>query len=145
MKNFVGIILFLMLVQLSACGDEKQLITLEQLPPQARTLVQQTFPNESISHITKERDFLSVEYEVLFTNGAKVEFDGKGLLKHVDCKYAQVPNALIPKQVQMYISEQFPNTIIVEWGKDDNRWKAELNSELELIFDSDFRYIGIDD
>lgn len=40
---------------------------------------------------------------------------------------------------------QFPQAIIVEWGKDDWGRKAELNNKLELKFNSSYQLIGVDD
>ena len=46
---------------------------------------------------------------------------------------------------QLITFAQFPQAVIVEWGKDDWGWKAELNNQLELKFNSKYQLIGIDD
>jgi hypothetical protein len=74
-----------------------------------------------------------------------LEFNKAGELTKVDCKQTEVPSALIPELVRQYVKANFPNAFITEWSKDDRRWKAELNSGLDLEFNSNYEFVRIDD
>lgn len=144
MKKLFLIIAVALSTILIACANE-QMINVEQLPAKAQSLIQTHFSAESVSYVLQERDGLSMEYEVRFDSGSKVEFDSKGEIKKIDCDIRPVPTALIPAAVRDYVQTKFPNAIITEWGKDERRWKAELNNGIELKFNSKYEFVGIDD
>ena len=144
MKRLFSTVMVTICVCLTACTSEKA-ITFEQLPADAQTLIKTHFANDPVSYVLQERERLSVEYEVRLASGSKLEFDSKGGLRKVDCDIRPVPEALIPQAVLDYVKNNFPDTTINEWGKDDRRWKAELSNKLELEFDNNYRFIRIDD
>ena len=61
-------------------GDEKA-ITLSQLPAAARQTIMTHFPGHKVSIAKVESELFSKTYTVIFTNGEKIEFDGKGRFK----------------------------------------------------------------
>jgi len=144
MKRIVNVIALVMLLNFSACADQKEIITFMQLPQAAQDVVTQNFNQSDISYVTKERDW-TVEYEVRFTNGTELEFDSDGAVKKVDCKGAAVPEALLPAEVATYVKTNFPGAFVKEWGTDDWGYKAELNNGLDLKFDKSYRFQRIDD
>ena len=143
-KNLFATLLVALSMCLNACAKD-QVITVNQLPAEAKTFIQTYFASDSVSFVMQEREGLTTEYEVRFVSGDKVEFDGKGGLKKVDCGQRAVPAALLPEAVRTYVSKQFSNAFITEWGKDDRRWKAELNNGLELEFNNKYEFVRIDD
>jgi len=144
MKQQVLCVLFGLFFSLSACADRKEVITFAQLPQAAQDAISQNFNAANISYVTKESGW-SNEFEVRFTDGVEIEFDGDGALKKVDCKANAVPEALIPAEVLSYVKMTFPNAFIKEWGQDDGGYKAELNNGLDLKFDKSYRFQRIDD
>ncbi|MBR1928693.1 MAG: PepSY-like domain-containing protein [Paludibacteraceae bacterium] len=145
MKKIIFNSIFALLFCMNACADNEKIIAFEQLPQNAQAVVTTAFKGEQISYVTEDKDLLNTDYEVRFQSGAKVEFDQNGNLKKVDCNLNQVPDQLIPQQVLEYVKAKFPNAFITEYGKDDRRWKAELSNKLELIFDKNYNFVGIDD
>lgn len=129
---------------LSACAND-QIITYAQLPAAAQQLVQENFAVENVAYVLLDREIFGNEYEVRFNDGTELKFESDGSLKKVDCKYMAVPEALIPPVVLQQVKAQFPQVFIVEWGKDDWGWKAELSNKLELKFNRQLQMIGIDD
>jgi hypothetical protein len=121
------------------------LITFAQLPEAAQATVKQYFDEGNIAFCTMDREWFGKEYKVQFNDGSEIKFEGDGSLHKVDCKYQAVPEALVPEVVRQQVAAQFPQAIIIEWGKDDRGWKAELNNKLELKFNSKYQMIGIDD
>ena len=143
-KNLFATLLVALSMCLNACAKD-QVITVNQLPAEAKTFIQTYFASDSVSFVMQEREGVSTEYKVCFMDGSKVEFDSKGALKKVDCGTRAVPAALLPDAVRSYVASRFPNAFITEWGKDDRRWKAELNNGLELEFNSKYDFVRIDD
>lgn len=144
MKKFFSIVAMMVLFTMSACSQD-QVGTFDQLPQNAQELINQHFNKDNISLIKIDKDLTGNEYEVIFVDGTDLEFDKNGNLIKVDCGLTQVPTALVPEQVTTYVSTNYPNNFITEWGKEDRGWKAELNNGVDLLFNSQYEFTGIDD
>ena len=143
MKKYFSVVL-IALCSLTACANE-QVIPFDQVPEPAKAIVAAHFDASQIAYVTLDKGLLDAEYDVEFNDGRSLEFNKAGELLKVDCKQTEVPAALIPETVRAYVKANFPNAFITEWSKDDRRWKAELNSGLELEFNSKYEFIRIDD
>ena len=128
----------------TACSGEK-VITYLEMPLQAQRLIETHFAKADVSVVMMDRELLSTDYEVRLNDGTKVEFDKDGELTKIDCGTKAVPEALIPEAVRSYVATNFPNTFITEWGRDDRRWKAELNNGLDLEFNKKYEFVRMDD
>lgn len=129
----------------SACADNDKIITFEQLPAAAQELVQQYQDVANIAYVKLDPELFGDKYEVRFNDGKEFDFEEDGTLRKVDYKLEAVPEALVPEVVRQQISASFPQTFIVEWGKDDWGWKAELNNKLEIKFNRKLEMRGLDD
>lgn len=143
-KLLFSILLTAIAFSLGACTDGKP-IGFDQLPQNAQTTIKNYFNKEDVLLATIDKDNLLTEYEVKLKDGSKLEFDSKGNLTKVDCKQRRVPNELVPEKVVAYVNANYPDAFITEWGKDDLRWKAELNNGLELVFDNKGEFLRYDD
>ena len=143
MKKYFSVVL-MALCSLTACAKE-QVITFDQVPEPAKAIVTAHFDASQIAYVILDKGLLDADYEVKFSDGRSLEFNKAGELTKVDCKQTEVPSALIPELVRQYVKANFPNAFITEWGKDDRRWKAELNSGLDLEFNSKYEFVCIDD
>ena len=129
----------------TARADDGRPINVSQLPQKSQQFIKQHFPNEKVAYAKMERDFLETNYEVVFTSGSKVEFRKKGEWKGVDCKYAKVPDAIIPTSIMEFVTANYEGATIVEIDRDSRDYEVKLNNGLELTFDSKFNLIEIDD
>ncbi len=143
MKKYFSVVL-IALCSLTACAKE-QVITFDQVPEPAKAIVTAHFDASQIAYVILDKGLLDADYEVKFSDGRSLEFNKAGELTKVDCKQTEVPSALIPELVRQYVKANFPNAFITEWSKDDRRWKAELNSGLDLEFNSNYEFVRIDD
>ena len=85
------------------------------------------------------------DYKVVFVNGSKVEFAKDGQWKEVDCKYGEVPAAVVPQPIRDYVAKNFADRRIVSIDRDKRGWEVKLDNGLDLKFDLQFRLIEIDD
>lgn len=99
MKNTRKMMAFLIGITLltisPAYADHDRAVTTEQMPRQAQEFIARYFPGEKIAYAKKESDFFEVIYEVMFTNGSKVEFRRNGAWKEVDCRYSSLPAGIV--------------------------------------------------
>ena len=144
MKKNLFVALLALTCSFTACAKD-QVITYDQFPEPAKAIVAAHFDAAQIAYVLLDKGLFDDEYEVRFNDGRTIEFNKAGELQKVDCKQTEVPSALIPEQVRAYVKANFPNAFITEWSKDDRRWKAELNSGLDLEFNSKYEFVRIDD
>ena len=130
-------------LSLGACTKER-IISFDQLPQKAQTIITTYFSIEEVMLVKLDKDDLQIEYDVKLKNGTELTFDGKGNLTKIDCQRQRVPDGLVPEKVRAYVTANHPDAFIIEWGKDDLRWKAELNNGLELVFNKDGEFIRYD-
>ncbi len=128
-----------------ACADNDKPIAVTELPQIAQQFIKNHFPKEKVAYAKIERDFLEVQYEVVFTNSSKLEFNKNGEWKEVNCKYSTVPKAIVPAQIVNYISQNYPDANVVKLERNSREYEAKLSNGLELTFDTNFKLIDIDD
>ena len=126
-------------------ADNDKIINKNELPAQAQQFINEHFNGVKLSYAKLERDFLENSYEVMLANGAKLEFSSKGAWEDVDCRYGEVPAAIIPQPIKEYIKSNYPGEKVLKIERERNRYELKLSNRLELIFDENFRIIDIDD
>ena len=129
----------------TAYADNDRPINANQLPQQSQQFIRQHFPNEKVAYAKEERDFLRTKYEVVFTSGSKIEFRKDGEWKEIDCKYATVPNAVVPPKIMEFVTTNYGDAAIVEIDRDSRDYEVKLTNGLELTFNLNFNLIDIDD
>ena len=128
-----------------AKADNDKVINKSQLPAQAQQFINQNFAGVNLSYAKEERDFLSRSYEVMLVDGTKLEFSSNGNWEEVDCRYGEVPAAVIPESIKRYINENFQGEKVLKIERNRNNYEVKLSNRLELTFDKDFNIIDIDD
>lgn len=146
MKKFflVAFTLFVALSNVNA-DERDRVITKEQLPTAAQSLLTTHFSALKISLVKEDREFISRNYEVIFTDGTKVEFTRNGEWKELDCRKSAVPAALIPASIKNFVTERYPDAKILQIDRDSNDYEVKLSNKLELTFDKKYNIIDIDD
>ena len=92
-----------------------------------------------------ETDFLDKNYDVVFTNGNKVEFDKKGNWTNVDCEHTQVPVAILPEAIRQYVAKNYPDAKVLKIEVTDRKgYDVELSNGFELEFDKRMNVIDVD-
>ncbi|MBO8439519.1 MAG: PepSY-like domain-containing protein [bacterium] len=120
-------------------------IDASQLPAAAQTFIKSNFQNIEIAFVEEDVDFASTSYDVLMKDGSKIEFDGSGNWKEIDCEYTEVPAAVIPQGIVTYISAKHPGFKVVKIDRKRYGYEVELNNKLEIKFAHDCSVLGYDD
>ena len=125
---------------------QDKIIEYDQLPLNAKTFIKTNFNKERISYVSSEKEFISgTEYKVVFQNGGKIEFDGKGNWKDIDNKLNPVPSVIVPTKIQNYVNKSFPDNKIVQISKDKKGYDIELTNGIDLEFSKNGTFTRIDD
>ena len=143
MRQFI--IILLASISLPAFAGKDIAITVDQLPTNAKKFIYRHFAKKNISLAKMEKETFSKSYEVIFTNGSKVEFDSNGQWTEIDCEFSKVPDSIIPEKIRKYITTNYGETKVIEIDRDRKKYEVRLSNGLELVFDLKFNLIGIDD
>ncbi|MDE6451507.1 MAG: PepSY-like domain-containing protein, partial [Odoribacter sp.] len=114
-------------------------------PSKAQHFIQQFFSGNTVAYAKIDKDFLDKNYDVVFTNGEKIEFDKNGEWKEINCKFTTVPDAVIPEQIKSYVTKQFPQAKVLKIEREHKGYEVKLNNKLEIKFNSHFQVIEIDE
>ncbi len=142
-KLFLILVLLFALLGVVSAGNDIP-VTMDQLPAGAQKFIKSYFPKSEVSFMKMEKDWLEKQYDVIFTNGDKLEFDNQGNWTEVDCKYTALPEGIVPKPILDYVAKNHPHTKIVQIERERKYYEIELTNGIELKFNSQFRAIEID-
>lgn len=104
MKRVLFTMLVFMAISMSVKADNDRVITFEQLPAEAQTVLKTHFADKVPLIITKDRN----DYKVFYQSGEKAEFNKKGAWREIECKTSAVPEALVPEQILTNVKTSFP-------------------------------------
>ena len=145
MKKLAFLFVGLFVLSLSVWAYDDKPIEVSEMPKAAQQFIQRHFANQSVAVAKMETDFMAKSYDVIFTNGDKVEFDRKGKWTNVDCEHSQVPQEVIPIAIQKYVSKHYPEAKVLKIDLTDRKgYDVELNNGLEVEFDKNFKVREID-
>lgn len=147
MKKFTIILasLALMASTLTAFAGNDRIITVAELPAVSQQFIKAHFAGVEVSYAKVDEEMFDKDYKVVFVNGSKVEFAKNGQWTDVDCKYGEVPAAIVPQQIRDHVAQHFAGRKIVSIDRDKRDWEVKLDNGLDLKFDLQFRLIEIDD
>jgi len=127
-----------------ACDDDDDLtVTTAELPEKAQAFMQTHFEGQEIRTIRKDND----SYDVYLANGFEVEFDLSGEWDDIDGNVQKLPQSIIdllPEGIPLYVTENYPQNHISEINKERYGFEIGLNGGLDLKFDKDGGFLGID-
>ena len=146
MKKFF-MIAFSIIVLGTTCvfASNDKPITVKQLPAQSQQFISQYFPDVKVSLAKEDKEFMSLTYDVVLTNGVKLEFYKNGDWKEVNCEYSLMPEGIVPAPIIQKVKELYPDANIAKIDKDRKDYEVKLSNGLELKFDLKFNLVSIDD
>ena len=144
MKKLLFLLVCLFTMQTVVRADDDKPIEVSQMPQIAQTFIKQHFADRKIALSKMESVFFQKSYEVIFTDGDKVDFDKKGNWTEVNCKHSSVPVAVIPAPILTYVKKTYADTKVLKIERDDKDYEVALSNRMELKFDTQFKLIDIE-
>lgn len=144
MKKIILAIACVFTLVTNACADNYQPISQTQLPEKAQTFLATYFPEAKISLARKEIDVMELTYDVIFTDGCKVEFDRKGNWTEVDCLTHPLPSGIVPEAISKVIRAQYPDAQVTKIERDHRETDVKLTNRVELTFNKHMQLVDID-
>lgn len=125
-------------------GDK--VISSSELPQSAQQFVKTYFAGKDPVVVKMDRDGLSKEYEVVFADGSKAEFDGKGAWKEVQ-SVAGISSDIVPARIlsQLKTGGYMDGGVkVVKIERDNKGYDLELSSGMEFEFNKNMQLVDID-
>ena len=145
MKRFMTVLAVIMSFAAAACADNDKAISFDRLPEKAQQFIREYFPSEKIAYVKMEREFAELSYEVMFVQGAMVEFDRRGRWTDIECRYRTLDSRILPPAIASYIASDWAGQACRKISRDRNQFEVKLVSGIELTFDRNYNLMGIDD
>lgn len=142
MKKIVLLIGVLAALSLQSCDGEK-FIGVTDLPEKAATFIQNNFPSAEVISVVKDYDDLTYTYDVVLSDGTKIEFKRSGEWKDVEARTSKVPDSIVPAKILTYVQTNYEGNYIVDISR-DIRYDVELDNKRELVFNLSGDYLGVD-
>lgn len=144
MKKLLAIVMAMFVCVAVVKADNEVPVTVNELPVTAQTFINTHFKDKKVALAKKETGFFELSYDVIFTDGNKLEFDRNGNWKEVNCKYSSVPAAVVPQQISDYVKANYAGINILSIEKDDREYEVRLANRVELTFTLQFQLLDID-
>lgn len=145
MKKLVMLLVSMFMMHTIVMADNDKPIQMNQLPAKAQTFINTYFKNNKVALAKQESELFYKSYDVVFTNGEKLEFDKAGKWTEVQCRQSEVPAQIIPEAIRNYVKTNYPDAKILQIERDKKEYEIKLSNRWEIKFDSKMRVIDIDD
>lgn len=119
-----------------------------ELPQAGKTMIESHFGANTVASVTRKNnaDTDGSLYEVRLNSGIEIDLDKDGNWTDIDGNHQRLPDALIPAPILNYIVKQYPAPLFIEGiDKEPYGYQIDLSNDLDLKFNADGRFIGLDD
>ena len=128
---------------LTSCNKEK-VISENDTPSEIKSYVQNHFPNQGIMQIIKDKDGLTLTYDILLDDMTSLEFNRKKEIQEIQSS-KELPSSVIPDRIETYVSTNFEENYIIGWELDDKNQQIELDNNIEIEFTMDGDFVKFED
>lgn len=126
----------------AACDDDDKVISENELPASAKTFVSTYFASAKVATVYKDRN----EYEVMLSDGVRIDFNKSGEWKDVDAPLnKELPTGFYPEAIDTYLLSNMDGAGINEISKERYGYDVELVTGIDLKFDSQGAFLRYDD
>ena len=119
-------------------------VSLRQLPQPAQEFIGKYFAKDQIKKIRTHHHRSGQSYNVLFTDGSKVNFDSKGQWTKIKLRGDSIPVDIIPEYITTYVWDAYPDVMILSIEQEGTAHEVELSDGTELTFDPKGNVVKID-
>lgn len=121
-------------------------IAYHDLPLRAQSFVKKYFNPHKVVLVKEDRGFRNTDYDVKFTDGSEIEFNGRGEWTEVKCPKG-LKNGIIPVQIMNFMKHRGylkhgVKPVKIEYSR--KGYEVKLSNGTELEFDNRFNLVDVD-
>ena len=143
MKKISLILVAISLFVFSNANAQKKYLAVSETPGQIISYINAHFPKSEIISVKKDKEVLKTEYKVKLNTMVELEFDGNFSIKKIESKSA-LPQSVVPEKIVAYIHKNYPNNKFLKKKKKKKGQKIELDNDIDVVFDLNGKFLGID-
>ena len=143
-KMMISALAILALAIIPASADDVP-ISVDKLPIEAHKFLKTHFAQNRVVTALHDRDVTDDDYTVILDNGAKIEFTSTGKWESVKSRNGAVPASVVPTKISDYVSQHYNSLGIEKIERKRYGYEAELTNDLDLKFDLNGHFLGLDD
>lgn len=147
MKKTFSILFIALFAALTwSCSDDDDTpVPPSDLPAAANTFISTYFSGDKIVKVNRDGSGANATYDVIFASGYEVEFNSQGAWVDVDAPMGMtIPSGIAPLAISDYVSLNYPTQGINEISVEYYGYDVELLNGIDLMFDQQGNFIGID-
>lgn len=115
-----------------------------QLPSPAVQTLLDNFAGRKVAMAREmENGLIGKSFNIVFTNGDELEFDGNGQWKEIICRTSPVPSSLLPSAIARYTARNYPAAYVTQIFRYGEEYDVELSTGLMLSFNDHLRVVEI--
>lgn len=136
-----GVIVMVCGAFFSSCSDKDEeityLISLNELPMDAQTFLNDFFPSEKARTVEKQSIGKVIMYNVELDNGYDMLFNEDGLWQEVSApENKTLPSGIAPEAIEEYVAKNYPDYGINEINRTGDGYNVEIIGGVRLTFNS---------
>ena len=120
-------------------------ISAQKLPAEAQKFLKMHFPKNSVVSAMHDKDITDNDYTVILDNGVKIEFGSTGKWESVKSRNGAIPASAIPVKISDYVSNHYKSLGVEKIERKRYGYEVELTNDLDLKFDLNGNFLGLDD
>jgi len=120
-------------------------ITAAELPAAAQNFIKQHFKGQTVTYAKIDKEMFDKDYKAVLSGGVEIDFDEKGNWDEIDGHKKALPASVIPKAIADYVAKTYKGQSITQLDRKRAGFDVELINGTELEFDSNGKFIRIDD
>ena len=137
----LGFLLIGITTTITSCSDKDDeityLISLNELPIDAQTFLNDYFPTVKASTVEKQSIGKVVMYKVNLDSGFEILFNSEGVWQEIEAPQGKsIPTGIVPQEIEEYVAKQYPDYGINEVNKTGNGYNVEINGGVRLTFNA---------
>lgn len=129
----------------TARADRDRAIDPGQMPARAQSLLRTYFSEMKVALAKVDSEWFETRYEMVLTDGTKLEFDRRGDWVEIACRSVAVPDDLIPEAIRQKVGELYRDVPVMKIERAERRgYEVQLSNRITLKFDAELKLIDID-
>lgn len=121
-------------------------VTLENFPEPAQRFLRTYFSTITVAYSFSEERYGALFFRVKYSDGTDVRFYENGEWQRVKMHYKTVPDGILPPKIKQYMQNSpYRKVAIKEIERKPYGFELELLSDIEILFDHEGNFLGLDD
>jgi len=140
---FKSLFILLCVVLATGCDKDDEIVPQSELSAEIQAYIGTHFPTNAISQVKIDKESGGKSYEVMLNGGIQLDFNSSNQIVDIDGT-TELPDSVIPSEILVYVSQNYPSNVITDWELDDNHQQVGLDNGIELEFSMAGEFIRID-